>query len=94
MLEAFFSSRREHIRALEYFLGDRLVDLLKYVGTPFHPFRDFERIKSAYSMMSEIWDDINLVGQAYERERITKLGEKLDELRTMSIESSSKKISH
>ena len=92
--EACLSSRREYIRALEFFLPERLTHQLQSADAPFHPFRDFQRIKAAYSILSELWDDVNLVGQAYERERIKKLGEKQEELRTISIESSARAIKH
>jgi hypothetical protein len=91
--EAFLSSRREYIDALEWFLEERLVKLLVPLNTPFNPFRDFQRLKANHNGIQEVLDSINVAGKLREMRRIRKLGEKLQVLRTMSQEGSSRALS-
>jgi hypothetical protein len=89
-LEVYLSSKRQYIDALEFFLDDPLVELLVPLNTPFNPFRDFKKLQADYSLIREIVGDV--VDRVYEPVRLEKLGQKLSEMQTMSIETSRKAI--
>jgi hypothetical protein len=88
--EAFLSSRREYIEALEYFLEDRLVKLLLPLATPFNPFRDFRRLEVNHNPFREALDSIDVAAKLGEQRRIGELGKKLGALRDLSQEGASR----
>jgi hypothetical protein len=88
--EAFLSSKREYLDAIQALQGDLLVSAVSGLNTPFNPFRDYDRLEANYSRIRELWDSTPFA-QMLEAERIKAIGKKLfDEQQQMSIDSSAR----
>jgi len=88
--EAFLSSKREYLDAIQALQGDLLVSAVSGLNTPFNPFRDYDRLEANYSRIRELWDSTPFA-QMMEAERIKAIGKKLfDEQQQMSIDSSAR----
>jgi hypothetical protein len=88
--EAFLSSKREYLDAIQALQGDLLVSAVSGLNTPFNPFRDYDRLEANYSRIRELWDSTPFA-QMVEAERIKAIGKKLfDEQQQMSIDSSAR----
>lgn len=72
-LEAFLSSRRAYLDALEYFSNDPLVRAMKPLGTPFNPFRDLNRIRANYSPVSEFVKEVKMEDGSHVRATIMEM---------------------
>jgi Effector protein len=88
--EAFLSSKREYLDAIQALQGDLLVSAVSGLNTPFNPFRDYDRLDANYSRIRELWDSTPFA-KMVEAERIKAIGKKLfDEQQQMSIDSSAR----